>query len=645
MEIILLQKSNGLPDGYRITDMNGNDTISFSENEHFKVIFPSKTIRSSINYTISVRAGCKTYPVFYGQAPSGDLQNYAITFDPMADEIGTGAFNIDPYKSSIKVIKEDSETKARIPNVIFNFRYADGENIGNYTTDKNGEITVNNLRPGTVIVKEIQSNEDYILDSEEREIILDYNDSQIKTIENEKKCGNLQIYKVDKDNNKIGLGNVEFDLYSKEFGKVVGTYHTNQDGMIEIKNLRVGEYSLIEKKTNKWYNLADDISLKVEWNKTNTVTVENELKKGQIKVIKVDKENNSIKLEGVKFDVLDENGNVLETIVTNKDGQAYTSKYAIRDFSKLIIREKETLQNYELLEEPKTIALKENEITSIQFENEKIKGYVEITKVDSKTQEALEGAIFGIYDQNNTEVARLTTDENGKAISELLPMGSYYLKELDTGSVYYLLNEKTYEFEIVKNHETVPLTIENDGVNIEVTVDKEGTSEIEPGDEVCYTFSNIGNNSNIYLDNFKWFDYIPTDYVSLEKMTTGTWNQELSYDVYYKTNKSDDYILFKENLSSNENYDLDFSTLELEEDEYISETCFDFGKVDVGFKESTCPTMECKSFDTLQDSEKFTNETKTVGTYYGITAEADSKWTTIVHVPENPEPILPKTGR
>ena len=129
-------------------------------------------------------------------------------------------------------------------------------------------------------------------------------------------------------------------------------------------------------------------------------------------------------------------------------------------------------------------------------------------------------------------------------------------------------------------------------------------------------------------------------------MTTGTWNQDLTYDVYYKTNKSEDYVLFKEDLSTQENYDLDFTTIDLAEDEYITETCFDFGKVEKGFREVTSPTMTCISFDTLKDGDTFTNHTKTVGIYYGVTAEADSKWTTITHIPEKPTcETLPKTGK
>lgn len=418
-------------------------------------------------------------------------------------------------------------------------------------------------------------------------------------------------------------------------------------GEIHVKDLRTGNYKWIEKETNKWYNLAEDTTTEVVWDKDTANTIENELKKGQIRVIKVDKDNNEVKLEGVEFEVLDENGNVLEKIITDENGEALTQRYPIRDFDKLTLREVATQEDYVLNEEPQTIELTEDEITNITFENERIKGFVEITKVDSKdNNKKLEGAKFGLYNENDELIDTLVTDSQGIAVSGELYKGKYYLKELDTGSVYYLLNENTYEFEIVNNGETIPVEIDNEPTDITVDVDKEGTTEIKPGEKVDYTFSNVANNSNVYLDNFKWYDYIPTDYIRLEKMTTGTWNQDLTYDVYYKTNKSDDYILFKEDLGTMEDHELDFTTLQLEEDEYIIETCFDFGKVEKGFREVNSPTMTCISFETLQDGDTFTNHTKTVGIYYGVTAEADSKWTTITHIPEKPTcETLPKTGK
>ena len=56
--------------------------------------------------------------------------------------------------------------------------------------------------------------------------------------------------------------------------------------------------------------------------------------------------------------------------------------------------------------------------------------------------------------------------------------------------------------------------------------------------------------------------------------------------------------------------------------------------------------MNCKSFDTLKRDDIFTNYTKTVCIYFGITAEANSKWTTIIHITKDKhEILLPRTGK
>lgn len=643
----IIKNTNGLPNGSKITNMSNNEQNTFSGNEHFKVRVPKSQITTDLDITILLQAKCKNYPVFYGKSTVPGTQDYLLTFDPFGDITGVAKLNVKANTGKIKIVKNDMDTNKPIEGVTFQLSKKDGTVIANSTTNSNGESTFTNLYQGSYVLKEISTNANYILNEKAFDINVEYNKTTSQTITNEHKKGNIKVYKVDKDNKKVVLGNVEFQLYSEEFKKVVGTYYTDVNGELEIKNIRTGNYKLIETKTNKWYNLAGDTQIKVEWDKETTKTIENELKKGQVKVIKVDKDNNEVKLEGVEFEVLDENNKVLEKIVTDENGEALTSKYAIRDFSKLKLRETKTLENYVLSDKVETIELKENQISNIKFENEKIKGKVEITKVDSKDEnKKLEGAKFGLYDENDNLIETLITDKEGIALSQVLYKGNYYLKELETGSNYYLLNEDTFEFEISKNGETIKKTIKNEPVDITVDVDKVGTTEIKPSEDVNYEFSNVANNSNVYLDNFKWFDYIPTDYIRLQKMTTGTWNQELTYKVYYKTNKSDDYVLFKENLNTNENYDLDFTQIPLADDEYITETMFDFGKVEKGFRESTKPTMNCKSFDTLKDNDTFTNHTKSIGTYFGVTAEADSKWTTITHIPEEKhEEILPKTGK
>ena len=639
---------NNFPEGTKILNSLNEETNTMSNNI-FKIAIPVENIRSNTTGYVSITdAKVKTYPVFYARAYDEENQDYITYADSVENASTVTERKIDAYKSGLEIIKKDKETGERLEGVTFNIKYADNnEDIGDFTTDSNGTITINKLRQGKIVITEKNTKEEYILDTTPIKTDLKYNSVVKVDVDNIHKKGNVKVFKVDKDNNKITLGNVKFDLYSVEFDKVIGTYATDENGEINIENLRTGDYKLIEKETNKWYDLTDDTEIRVEWDTTINTIIENELKKGQIKVIKVDKENNEVKIPGVTFEILDEEGNVLEKITTDENGEAITKKYSIRDYEKLILREIETDERYVLNDKPQTVELEANQIKTITFENEKIKGKVEITKVDKNdSSKKIEGAKFGLYNDEDELIDTLITNKEGIATSKDLYKGNYYLKELDTGSVYYLLNQETFEFEIKNNGETIPIVIDNEGTDIKVNVYKEGTIEIAPGDNVNYTFSNIANNSNIYLDNFKWIDYIPTDFIRLQSMTTGTWNQDLNYIVYYKTNKTDEYFVFKDGLNTKENNTLDFTMLNLADDEYIVEIMFDFGKVEKGFREDICPTMTCKSLDTLEDGETFTNHTKTVGIYYGVTAEANSKWTTIVHKPEeNHETTLPRTGK
>ena len=65
----------------------------------------------------------------------------------------------------------------------------------------------------------------------------------------------------------------------------------------------------MKKILGKWYNLnTDPTEVEVEWNKTNDSVIQNELKKGSIRVIKVDKDDNTVRIPNVTFEVLDKNG-------------------------------------------------------------------------------------------------------------------------------------------------------------------------------------------------------------------------------------------------------------------------------------------------------------------------------------------------
>lgn len=180
--------------------------------------------------------------------------NYVLntnTFDVKIEYNKTTTKNItnDYKKGNLKINKTDSETSKGIEGVVFELQKKDGTVVQRGTTNKNGELSFSNIRIGDYLIKEISTNKNYILNTNTFDVKIEYNKTNIKNITNDYKKGNVLISKVDKDNNKIALGNVAFDLYSYEFNKVVGNYTTNVNGEIRINNLRIGKYSLIEKNT------------------------------------------------------------------------------------------------------------------------------------------------------------------------------------------------------------------------------------------------------------------------------------------------------------------------------------------------------------------------------------------------------------
>lgn len=638
-------------DGTVITDINGNIRNNFSGGEQFKILIPTNNIIENKSISISVTGNVKNYPIFYGKAPSDNLQDYALTYSAYSTAKGNQKLDIDAYKSSIKVIKMDQETKKPLKGVEFNFRYSDGQNIGNYKTNSNGEIVINKLKQGTVIATEVATLEEYILNDKEQEIILDYNAYQELTVENEHKKGDLTVYKVDADNNKIGIGGVEFALYSYEFDKITGYYKTDANGEIHIKGLRTGNWALIEKSTNKWYNLNEDsVEIEIKWKESTNTTIENELKKSQVKVIKVDKDNHEIKLENVVFEVLDKNGNVLETIKTNKNGEAITSRYPIRDFEKLYLRETITNDKYVLDDKIHTIELKENEIVDYIFENQKIQGKVKVIKTaeednkinGDKAEMPIPNVSFGVYDENKNFIEKITTDESGIAITNKLDKGIYYVKELEgENGEWYQLNENEYSAEILKHGEIVELNITNKPDNPEIDVEKDGIIQTTANQEIKYEFI-IKNTGNVPLDNFTWYDFLPTDYVTVTKLVTGTYNQDLNYAIYYKTNKND-YKLLRDNLNTQVNNYIDFTNLNLEEGEYVTEFKTEFGTVDIGFTSIESPQLFVKTKSTVKNDDTFTNKTKVDGyhkTYY--VWDEDSHTTKVYE--KKLEVKLPRTG-
>lgn len=283
--------------------------------------------------------------------------------------------------------------------------------------------------------------------------------------------GNLIIHKLDAEDKNVVIPGTIFDIYNQE-NILISTVETDQSGTAKLENIPVGIYKIVEKSTNEIYKIdSKEVEVKVDIGNTE-ITITNELKKGQIRVIKLDKDNNKITIPGVEFEILDSDMKILETIITDENGEALSDRYPAFN-KKYYIKEKNTHDVYVLSNDIKEVNLEEGKVTDIVFENEKKKGRISITKIDSKNEDIkLEGAIFGIYNEDEELITTIITDENGEGTSEELVLGKYFVKEIDTGSKYYLLNEKIFNVQIMEEGENKLLQIDNEKVDINVTVEK-----------------------------------------------------------------------------------------------------------------------------------------------------------------------------
>ena len=142
-----------------ITDINGVKKEEFSNNQNFRVMIPKSDLNKDISGKINIEASCNTKPIFYGEAPNSNIQNYAVTYRPYAEYEASTILNKNTNTSSIKVIKQDAESSKPIANVSFSLYKENGDYITTQKTDSNGITIFNKLYQGTYKLKEITANE------------------------------------------------------------------------------------------------------------------------------------------------------------------------------------------------------------------------------------------------------------------------------------------------------------------------------------------------------------------------------------------------------------------------------------------------------------------------------------------------------
>lgn len=197
----------------------------------------------------------------------------------------------------------------------------------------------------------------------------------------------LQIKKVDKDT-ELPIKGVKFTL-KYENGKEIGTYETNEEGTIYIDGLKQGNIQIEEIEANDKYVLNSNINtISLGYEESKTIKLENELKKGAIKIIKVDSNNIEVRISGVKFEIYNENNEIVATLITDDNGEAVIEN--LPTYMEYKIKEVETAEEYELSDKEITIKLDENEIKTLTFKNKKKEVKREVEKNKEEEKEVIE---------------------------------------------------------------------------------------------------------------------------------------------------------------------------------------------------------------------------------------------------------------
>ena len=292
------------------------------------------------------------------------------------------------------------------------------------------------------------------------------------------------------------------------------------------------------------------------------------------------------------------------------------------------------LQNYALTTDPFILSTARG---NMQY---KPKADVEIEKItngDSKitgatTGSGLKGAVFTVTSKDGTFTKEVTTDEYGKFLLSGMDLGEYIISEKLAPDYFLKGKNTTFEVNLVYDGDDKKVVIENTPVDIQVSVEKGADKTEAQGKEiVTYEIDKIKNLSNVKLDNFTLTDDLPKE-VRIQSLETGIYNEDLKYSITYNTNKKSN-IKLQENLSTTVNNKIDFTKINLEEDEYVTSYSLNFGTVKIGFSNTTKMKVATKVIEGLADKSKFVNNVKVSGTY--LEAKTEDKDDVPVTVYEN----------
>ena len=582
------------------------------------------------------------------KAPDG----YILQDTPKTIEVKAGgSYELtftNKKQSGLTIKKIDEETRQPLKNAKFKITKSNGELVKEAETDVNGTITLNGLPDCTLVVTEIAAPTGYILQDTPKTIEVKAGQSYELTFTNKKAYG-LQIRKVVKGTGEA-LAGAKFKV-EKVSGERIGEYTSNSAGLVNISGLEDGIYVVTEIKAPDGYRIdTNPKNVIVKAGELATVEFEN-AKMSSVRIKKIDSVTKD-PIPGVRFLIKDKNKNIVGEYTTDSDG--YIELENDLEEGKYYAEEIQAAPGYIRDTQERTFRVKRGETTEIVWENAAQYGQIQITKKSKDYNSInglpagtlLQGATFEIYDKAQNVVDTVVSNERGLAISKLLPLGRYTIKETKAPK-YYGVSGETFEAEIEFASQIVRLEVLDESVYTNVVIGKSGPKQVTPGMQMKWTISRVANNSSIRLTSFYWRDNLPYQAVQLDKIVTGTYNTRIPYKVVYKTNFNQTPRTLADNLDPSVNRVLQATptALGLKSGEAVTQIMFIFGTVPSGFR----MVDNAYIYGTVRKSasgSSFVNKADVGGlndSQQWIMSN-DAWTTTIYRAPTYKKPTLPTTG-
>ena len=369
------------------------------------------------------------------------------------------------------------------------------------TLDENGAATANTDLPfGSYYVKEIATDEHYILSDTQYPFTFEYAGQNTETveikvndgkpIENKLIYGSVSGKKIDENGEALGGALIGiFKADETEFTKehAIMTATSEKDGSFSFAKVPYGQWIIREIEAPEGFVL-DDTSYKVnigENEQVIEVEITDEYIHGNIELTKVDADYLDNKLTGATFEVYkDVNGDGKlddgDELIGNLEETA-TGIYEMKEllYGKYLVRETKAPEGFVLDKGVYSVFIEKDETTykvenksGVGFINEAMKGNLKIKKTSSDGK--VEGFTFRVTGVNGYD-STFTTDKNGEISVDGLRIGEYTVSEVnDNVSAGYILpaDKKV----TVKVGETVEIEMHNELRDTPKTGDDRKTS-------------------------------------------------------------------------------------------------------------------------------------------------------------------------